>query len=269
MDAVRCSVVRRPSPSVGLLEGLRSAEADLRQSYARVLSVVAELDAERAGAIAGFGSTARLLSGVLKLSTGEQAELLMPRRSLTGEELPPRLPATAAELAAGTPCPWTSDANNAWPPQHYATRWLNAIKGAPFPRATALPAIVTPIASSHGSMAARRSYPTCASCAKPITLLCTGKVGIFGSTPVDTPSSSHRVHPTTNRGPHPNTTPRPTPTIAFLTGTPSLVYRHVSSAAGSTPATGKAPGRVGFSRRTDRPGRGPAYAAGSGQPRSE
>jgi hypothetical protein len=91
----------------GLLEGLRAAEADLRRSYARVLSVVAELDAEKAGAIAGFGSTVRLLSGVLNLSKGEakarveQAELLMPRRSLTGEELPPRLPATAAELAAG------------------------------------------------------------------------------------------------------------------------------------------------------------------------
>ncbi len=91
----------------GLLEGLRAAEADLRRSYARVLSVVAELDAERAGAVAGFGSTARLLSGVLNLSKGEakarvdQAEQLMPRRSLTGEELAPRLPATAAGLAAG------------------------------------------------------------------------------------------------------------------------------------------------------------------------
>lgn len=91
----------------GLLEGLREAEADLRRSYARVLSVVAELDAERAGAVAGFGSTARLLSGVLNLSKGEakarveQAEQLMPRRSLTGEELAPRLPATAAGLVAG------------------------------------------------------------------------------------------------------------------------------------------------------------------------
>ncbi len=69
--------------------------------------MVAELDAERAGAVAGFGSTARLLSGVLNLSKGEakarvdQAEQLMPRRSLTGEELAPRLPATAAGLAAG------------------------------------------------------------------------------------------------------------------------------------------------------------------------
>jgi uncharacterized protein DUF222 len=45
---------------------------------------------------------------VLNLSKGdakarvEQAGLLMPRRSLTGEMLPPQLPATAAELVAGT-----------------------------------------------------------------------------------------------------------------------------------------------------------------------
>ena len=91
----------------GLLAVLRAAEADLRRSYARVLEVVAELDAERAGAVAGFGTTARLLSGVLNLSKGEakaradQAGLLIPRRSLTGEVLPPALPATAAGLAAG------------------------------------------------------------------------------------------------------------------------------------------------------------------------
>ncbi|MGH3838753.1 MAG: DUF222 domain-containing protein, partial [Pseudonocardiaceae bacterium] len=91
----------------GLLQVLRDAEADFRRSYARVLGVVAELDAERAGAVAGFGTTARLLCGVLNLSKGEgkaradQAALVTPRRSLTGQVLPPALPATAAELAAG------------------------------------------------------------------------------------------------------------------------------------------------------------------------
>lgn len=39
-------------------------------SYARVLDVVAELDAERTGAVAGFGTTARLLAGVFNLSKG-------------------------------------------------------------------------------------------------------------------------------------------------------------------------------------------------------
>jgi hypothetical protein len=48
----------------GLLQVLRDAEADFRRSYARVLEVVAELDFERAGAVTGFGTTARLLAGV-------------------------------------------------------------------------------------------------------------------------------------------------------------------------------------------------------------
>ncbi|MCA1673971.1 MAG: 13E12 repeat family protein, partial [Actinobacteria bacterium] len=91
----------------GLLDALRDAEAELRRSYSRVLEVVSQLDEDKAGAVAGFGTTARLLAGVLNLSKGEartrveQAALLTPRRSLTGELLPPILPATAAELAAG------------------------------------------------------------------------------------------------------------------------------------------------------------------------
>ncbi|MGQ0774152.1 MAG: DUF222 domain-containing protein [Pseudonocardiales bacterium] len=91
----------------GLLESLRAAEAEYRRSYARVLDLVAEVDAEKVGATAGFGTTTRLLAGVLNLSQGEarirveHAELLTARRSLTGEVLPPALPATAAELAAG------------------------------------------------------------------------------------------------------------------------------------------------------------------------
>lgn len=82
-----------------MLQVLR--EAEFRSSYARVLDVVAELNTERVGAVAGFGTTARLLAGALNLSRGEakvraeQAGLLVPRRSLTGETLPPALPATA------------------------------------------------------------------------------------------------------------------------------------------------------------------------------
>ncbi|MGH3902423.1 MAG: hypothetical protein ACRDTA_30045 [Pseudonocardiaceae bacterium] len=40
----------------GLLEVLRAAEVDFRQSYSRVLDVAAE----RVGAVSGFGTTARL-----------------------------------------------------------------------------------------------------------------------------------------------------------------------------------------------------------------
>ena len=91
----------------GLLGVLRDAEAELRRSYSRMLGVVGELEEENAGAAAGFGTTARLLAGVLNLSKGEartraeQAALLTPRRSLTGQALAPSLPATAAELAGG------------------------------------------------------------------------------------------------------------------------------------------------------------------------
>lgn len=91
----------------GLLETLRAAEGEFRRSYARMLDVVTELEAEKAGAVTGFGTTARLLAGVLNLSKGEanarveQAGLLTARRSLTGQELPPALPGTAAALTAG------------------------------------------------------------------------------------------------------------------------------------------------------------------------
>ena len=46
----------------GLLDALRDAEAEFRQSYSRVLRVVNQLDEEKAGAVAGFGTTARLLA---------------------------------------------------------------------------------------------------------------------------------------------------------------------------------------------------------------
>jgi Domain of unknown function (DUF222) len=91
----------------GLLQVLRDAETEFRRSYARTLDVVAELEAQQAGPLTGFGTTARLVAGVLNLSASEakarveQAGLLTPRHSLTGEVLPAALPATAAELSAG------------------------------------------------------------------------------------------------------------------------------------------------------------------------
>ncbi|HEY2723435.1 MAG TPA: DUF222 domain-containing protein [Pseudonocardiaceae bacterium] len=91
----------------GLLDKLRAAESEMRRSYARMIEVVAELENEKAGAVTGFGTTARLLAGVLQLSRGEartrveHAAHLVERRSLTGTVLPPRLPATAAALAEG------------------------------------------------------------------------------------------------------------------------------------------------------------------------
>jgi hypothetical protein len=92
----------------GLLDSLRNAEAEMRRAYARMLTVVAELEHEKAGAATGFGTTARLVAGVLNLSRGEararveQAGQLVERRSLSGTVLPPLLPATATALAAGS-----------------------------------------------------------------------------------------------------------------------------------------------------------------------
>ena len=45
-----------------LIDVLRAAETDWRRCYARMLDVVSQLEAERAGAAAGFGTTARLLA---------------------------------------------------------------------------------------------------------------------------------------------------------------------------------------------------------------
>jgi hypothetical protein len=42
----------------GLLDALRDAEVGFRQSYSRVLEVVSQLDEDKAGAVAGFGTTA-------------------------------------------------------------------------------------------------------------------------------------------------------------------------------------------------------------------
>ncbi|MGB8960452.1 MAG: DUF222 domain-containing protein [Pseudonocardiaceae bacterium] len=93
----------------GLLNELRDAETEWRRGYARVLRVIAVLDEEKP--ITGLSTTAQMLAAVLNLSKGEagarteQARQLSPRRSLTGEALPPTLPATAAELAAGVISP--------------------------------------------------------------------------------------------------------------------------------------------------------------------
>lgn len=84
----------------GLLQVLRDAEADFRRSYARVLEGCGT--GRRAGGcgrrvqhyrpVAGRG--AEPVQGEAK-ARADQAGLLTPRRSLTGEVLPPALPATA------------------------------------------------------------------------------------------------------------------------------------------------------------------------------
>jgi hypothetical protein len=91
----------------GLTQALREIETLSRRTHAVMLELLAELDTRGTAAREGFGSTARLLAGMLQLSTGEartrveHATMVSTRRTLTGELLPPALPATAAALAVG------------------------------------------------------------------------------------------------------------------------------------------------------------------------
>ncbi len=72
-----------------------------------MLEVVAEVETRGIAGREGFGTTPRMLSAMLRCSATEartrteQAALVGPRRAMTGQVLPPRVPATAAALAAG------------------------------------------------------------------------------------------------------------------------------------------------------------------------
>ncbi|MGH3789181.1 MAG: DUF222 domain-containing protein, partial [Pseudonocardiaceae bacterium] len=91
----------------GIVHTLREIEEIFRRAQSVMLDVVAEIDSRGIAGRTGFGTTPRLLAAVLRLSAAEartrteQAALVGPRRAMTGEPLAPRLPATAAALAAG------------------------------------------------------------------------------------------------------------------------------------------------------------------------
>lgn len=104
-DSLRASL-----PVLGdsdVVQALRDVETLCRQAYSVMLDAVAETEARGIAAREGFGSTQRLLAGVLRLSAGEararagHAAAVGGRRGLTGQTLAPRLPQTAAALAAG------------------------------------------------------------------------------------------------------------------------------------------------------------------------
>jgi hypothetical protein len=91
----------------GLQAQVRDIEAVSRMLHALMLETVAELERRNIAASTGFGSTKRLLAGMLHLSATEagmrvtHATQLTARRTLSGEVLPPALAHTAAALAAG------------------------------------------------------------------------------------------------------------------------------------------------------------------------
>lgn len=90
-----------------LPDQIRDIETVSRMLHAVMLETVAELDSRNLAATTGFGTTKRLLAGMLQLSATEagtrvtHATQLTARRTLSGEVLPPVLPSTAAALAAG------------------------------------------------------------------------------------------------------------------------------------------------------------------------
>ncbi|MGH3857761.1 MAG: DUF222 domain-containing protein, partial [Pseudonocardiaceae bacterium] len=91
----------------GLQVQVRDIESVSRMLHSVMLAAVAELDSRNIAASAGFGTTKRLLAGMLHLSATEagtrviHATQLAPRRTLSGDVLPPTLPNTVAALAAG------------------------------------------------------------------------------------------------------------------------------------------------------------------------
>ncbi|MGH3539796.1 MAG: DUF222 domain-containing protein, partial [Pseudonocardiaceae bacterium] len=91
----------------GIAQTLRDIEKLSRQTQSVMLEVVAEIDARGIAVRDGFSTTQRLVAGMLQLSAAEarmrveHAAMVGTRRTITGETLAPRLPATAAALAAG------------------------------------------------------------------------------------------------------------------------------------------------------------------------
>lgn len=90
-----------------ITQALREVEVVSRKAQSVMLDLVAEIDSRGVAGRAGFGATQRLLASVLHLSMAEarmrveHAGMVGARSTLSGETLPPRLPATAAALAAG------------------------------------------------------------------------------------------------------------------------------------------------------------------------
>ncbi len=109
--AVACvDALRESVPSLRgqeLIAAVCGIEVLTRKTHAAMLELLAGLDAAKVAGEQGFGTTSRLLSAMLDLSSGQararvrDAEQLATRRSLTGEPLPARLPVTAAALTSG------------------------------------------------------------------------------------------------------------------------------------------------------------------------
>ncbi|MGH3934125.1 MAG: DUF222 domain-containing protein [Pseudonocardiaceae bacterium] len=91
----------------GIVQTLREIEKISRKTQSVLLEAVAEADTRGIATREGFGDTRRLLSAMLRLSSAQartrvaQATMVGTRRAITGQPLPPQLPATAAAMASG------------------------------------------------------------------------------------------------------------------------------------------------------------------------
>jgi len=95
------------APDTALLAEIVDLEAELTRVQYRQLAVLAELNARNAPATLGFRGLADLISVQLRCTRVEArrrtlaVERFGARRSLTGEPLPPNLPATSEAFATG------------------------------------------------------------------------------------------------------------------------------------------------------------------------
>lgn len=105
LDSVRATLCGLDDKAI--TQTLRDIEVLSRKTQSVMLDLVAEIDSRGIAAREGFGGTQRLLAGMLQLSAAEarmrveHAAMVGTRRTITGQTLEPRLPATAAALATG------------------------------------------------------------------------------------------------------------------------------------------------------------------------
>jgi Domain of unknown function (DUF222) len=88
-----------------LLAELGALETQLHSTWARMLSVVAEIDSRGMAGGLGYGSTVGLVRAVARVSRGDArarvdaAADVLPGRGLGGAPVEPKLPGTAAAVA--------------------------------------------------------------------------------------------------------------------------------------------------------------------------
>jgi hypothetical protein len=93
------------SSDADLLAGLDALETQLHSTWARMLSIVAEIDSRAMAPGLGYGNTVELMRAIARIPRGEaRAQLnaaadVLPSRGTGGAPVEPKLPTTAAAVA--------------------------------------------------------------------------------------------------------------------------------------------------------------------------